>query len=197
MKHFYIYLLLFIGPFSQSKLHAQSCPPTGFTNGAALFFFYETGTSDCVDRPSQVSVGASVFSLGDCGDIFSVYNLSSGNALTSFSPFTADFGFGTCEYTDGNLSNETLSVAQMEEVLKTMRIYPNPINSGSTLNISLGASVSGSIKIYSITGKLMFTATINNLKSNDIDVSGFSNGVYLLTLETDFTSTSKKVIINK
>lgn len=197
MKHIYFYFLLLIGLLYQSNLHAQFCPPTGFTNGAALYFFYDSGTSDCVDRPSQVSVGASVFSLGDCGDIFSVYNLSSGSPLTTFSPFTADFGFGTCEYTDGNLTNQTLTVAQMDVVLKTLRLYPNPVNSGNTLNVSLGSSISGTIKIYSITGKLIYNKTTDNLKTSNIDVSGLSNGVYLLKLETDLTSISKKVIINK
>lgn len=197
MKHFYFYFLLLFGLFYQSNLHAQFCPPTGFTNGTALFFFYDSGTSDCVDRPNQVSVGASVFSLGDCGDIFSVYNLSSGDPLTTFSPFTVDFGFGTCEYTDGNLTNQTLSTAQMDVVLKTLRLYPNPVNSGNTLNVSLGSSITGTIKIYSITGKLVYNKNIDNFKTSSIDVSSFNNGVYLLKIETDITSISKKVIINK
>lgn len=197
MKHFYFYLLFLFGLFNQSNLYAQFCPPTGFTNGSALFFFYDAGTSDCADRPTEVTVGASVFSLGDCGDIFSVYNLSSGDPLTSFSPFTTDFGFGTCEFTDGNLTNQTLSSAQMDVVLKTLRLYPNPVNGGNTLYVSLGSSISGTIKIYSITGKLVYNKIVDNLKTSSINVSSFSNGVYLLKLETDLTSISKKVIINK
>lgn len=197
MKHSYFYLLLFLGLFNQSLLQAQFCPPTGFTNGSALFFFYDPGTSDCVDRPTQILVGASVFTLNDCGDIFSVYNLSSGDPLTTFSPFTANFGFGTCEFTDGNLTNQTLSVLQMDSILKTLSLYPNPVNSGNALNVSISNAVSGTLKIYSITGKLVYSSLVDDFKSKTIDVSGFSNGVYLLKLETNLTSISKKVIINK
>lgn len=197
MRNNYFFMLLLVGLFNQSFVQAQFCPPTGFTNGSALYFFYDTGTSDCLDRPATVSVGASVFTLGDCGDIFSVYNLSSGAPLTTFSPFTADFGFGTCEYTDGNLSNQTLSVNQLNVVLKSLKLFPNPITSGNTLHISLGATLSAKAKLYSVTGKLVKSLTLDNFKSSTIDVSGLGNGVYILQLETDQTSISKKIIINR
>lgn len=197
MKNYYFFMLLFVGLFHQSFVQAQFCPPTGFTNGNALFFFYDPGTSNCVDRPTSVSVGTSVFTLADCGDIFSVYNLSSGAPLTMLSPFTADLGFGTCEYTDGNLSNQTLSVNQMNAILKSIKLFPNPITSGNTIQVSLGVAVSAKAKIYSVTGKLVKSSTLDNFKTGTIDMSGLSNGVYILQLETDHTSVSKKIIINK
>jgi hypothetical protein len=197
MKQHYLTLLIIVGFFTNSQLIAQNCPPTGFTNGSSLFFFYQSGTSDCVDRPTTVTVGTSEFTIADCGDIFSVYNLSSGSPLTTFSPFTADFGFGTCEYTDGNLSNQTLSVNQVNSLLRLITLYPNPVTGGNTITFKDHTQLSVKVEIYSVTGKLILTTAINNAMSNHIDISKLNNGVYLVKIEANQTSVTKKLIVSK
>lgn len=198
MKKHYLTLLIVVGFFTNTPLRAQNCPPTGFTNGNSLFFFYTAGTSDCADRPMLVSVGTSEFTLGDCGDIFSVYNLSSGSPLTNFSPFTADFGFGTCEFTDGSLTNQTLSVAQVNSVLKMLTLHPNPVSNGvNTISLKGSLPLSGKVEVYSVTGKLVLTAMVNNFASVSIDISKLNNGVYLVKIEADNASVTKKLIVSK
>jgi hypothetical protein len=197
MKKLYLCLLIIVGFFTSSQLSAQNCPPTGFTNGNSLFFFYDAGTSDCEDRPTTVTVGASEFTVADCGDIFSVYNLSSGSTLTTFSPFLANFGFGTCEYTDGNLSNQTLSAARLNSILRHTTLFPNPVTTGDELQLKSDSQLSASVNIYSVTGKLVKSKLLNDFSLQNIDISGLSNGVYILKIESGNTSVTKKLIISK
>lgn len=197
MKQLYLTLLIIAGFFANSHLSAQNCPPTGFTNGNSLFFFYDAAISDCTDRPIMVSVGTSEFSLDDCGDIFSVYNLSSGSPIITFSPFTANFGFGTCEYTDGNLSNQILSINQINSLLRLISLYPNPVTNNTTIILKGGFQLSGTVQIYSVTGKLALAISLTDFSSDSIDISNLNNGVYLVKIEANNTSVTKKLIVSK
>jgi len=197
MKQLYLTFLIIVVFFTNSHLRAQDCPPTGFTNGNALFFFYDAATSNCAERPTNVSVGTSEFSLDECGDIFSVYNLSSGSPLTSFTPFTANFGFGTCEFTDGNLTNQTLSINQVNSLLRRISLYPNPVTNNYTISLKGGFQLSGTVQIYSVTGKLALATSLNDFSSDSIDISKLNNGVYLVRIEVNNTSVTKKLIIRR
>ena len=71
------------------------------------------------------------------------------------------------------------------------KIYPNPARDF----INIQTDQTGiDVKIINITGKVVFH---QNLESNleRIDVSGFSPGVYLLTIETNGFLNTKKIIL--
>ena len=197
MKQQYANLLIVLGIFSTALLQSQNCPPSGFTNGNSLFFFYDSGSSDCIARPSTVKVGVSEFTLDECEELFSVYKLSTGSPLPNFSPFTPDFGFGTCEYRDGHLSSEIQSVSRVNYYLKHTTLYPNPVTNGNELQLKSSAQLSGNLSIYSVTGKLMKSKLISNFDTESIDISGISNGVYIVKIESNSASVTKKLVINK
>jgi len=195
MKKFYFFSTLIVAFFCSSTLNAQSCPPTGFSDGDTLYFFYDTGTSACVDRPVTVSVGASVFTLDDCGDVYSVYELTTGSAISPTNMFTADFGYGTCEYTDGTLTGEFLSLEDFNIKLSKLRVFPNPVMKDNKLNIKFDNVVSTNIKLFNVTGKLVMEDTISNSSSKTIDLNDFTNGIYLLQITNGLVSVTKKVVI--
>lgn len=197
MKQLYLTLLIVVGCFTSSQLYAQNCPLTGSTDGNALYFFYTAGTSTCDDRPSKITVGASEFILSECDDIYSVYNLNSGSPLISKSPFTADLGFGTCEFTGGKLPEQALTSTQLKSVLRLTNLYPNPVYTGNEIQLKSAGSLSGAISIYSVTGKLVTTKSLVNFSDKIIDISRLSNGVYIVKIESASVSVTKKLIISK
>jgi len=80
---------------------------------------------------------------------------------------------------------------------KQFHIYPNP--SKNFINISFEESESKSIlRITDISGSLIEQKTINNYNSSiSIDLTNYSNGVYIITLENTHGKMSKKLIIAK
>ncbi|HRV54220.1 MAG TPA: T9SS type A sorting domain-containing protein, partial [Mangrovimonas sp.] len=195
MKNNYLILLLGITLLSATGLTAQVCPANGFTNSSSLFFFYDPGTVPCVDRPSSVTVDASVFNLVECEEGYAIYDLVSGSALTDFTYFVADFGAATCEYTNGNLTQETLSVSTFDKVLESTVVFPNPLTQGNHLNIVFSHNIHAKANVYNITGKLLLSKEIDNLNRQKLDVGNLANGVYLLQVETETGSISKKIVI--
>ncbi len=77
--------------------------------------------------------------------------------------------------TTTNYSNVFLGLDQL-------KIYPNPSN--STITILNDGNKLRTIIISSVDGKLILNKVINS-NSEQIDVSGFRNGLYLVTVETD------------
>ena len=60
---------------------------------------------------------------------------------------------------------------------KSINVYPNPVS--NVLNIKSDERIE-SIEIYSLEGKLMSRTT----NTNSINVAEFSNGIYLLKVQT-------------
>ncbi|WP_299251948.1 LamG-like jellyroll fold domain-containing protein [uncultured Lacinutrix sp.] len=85
---------------------------------------------------------------------------------------------------------ETLGVNNNSE-LSNITIYPNP--SSSLLNISNLDGIELQLSIYDINGRLLLNKACNK-EINTIDISSFSNGMYLLKMKTDFGEVTKRVI---
>lgn len=181
--------------FNQS--YAQFCPPTGFTNGTSLYFFYSVSGATCGERPNTITVGSSQFTMSVCESAYSIYDLTTGDALTNINFFTADFGIGTCEYTNGNLTQETLSIEQVNQVIGSTRVFPNPLVSGNNIHLVFNSHVQGTASIIDITGKKVLNIEIDNLTRKQIDVSSLTNGVYLLQIEAGSSTITKKLVIMK
>lgn len=198
MKNNYLILLLGITLLgATNSSYSQICPPNGFTNSNSLFFFYDPGTVDCVDRPTSITVDTSVFDLVECEPGYSIYDLSSGSPLTNLNYFVADFGDATCEYTNGDLSQETLSVGSYDRVLNTMVVFPNPLTQGDHINIAFSNNIQAQANVYSINGKLLLSQEIDNLNRQKLDAGNLANGVYLLQIETGTGTVSKKIVITR
>lgn len=64
----------------------------------------------------------------------------------------------------------------------TMKLYPNPASRYIDLLISGQSPKGSSMKVYSITGKLMDQKVLGNVESYRYDLNGYKNGVYFIEL---------------
>lgn len=191
-------MVLFIALFSFNQTQAQVCPENGFTNSTSLFFFYDAGSTPCVDRPTTITVAGSTFNLVICDSSSAVYDIEPGDTpIPNTMLFTADFGTATCEYTNGNLTNETLSLDSIDKALNGFVVFPNPVVQGSSFNVVFGNNLNAQINLFSVTGKRVLTNTVSNLARTQLDVANLPNGVYLLQVKSGSSTVSKKVVIMK
>jgi hypothetical protein len=92
---------------------------------------------------------------------------------------------------DGWLAFYTSSPTGIEEYnsINELTLYPNPVNG----NLQIEAPLNARIEIFDIQGQSLTILTANNSKTN-VDVSSFSNGVYIVELKTDKGVTVKRFV---
>lgn len=95
------------------------------------------------------------------------------------------------DYDNITASTSLLSVGD-EKILNAFSISPNPGRNRLNLKLS-GLSNSTSLEVFDVLGKKIFTDRLNNL-SKSVDVSKWSNGVYLVRLTTDTGTQTKRFI---
>ena len=87
----------------------------------------------------------------------------------------------------------TLSVADQDLDTK-IQLSPNPVI--DTLSLQVAPTIIGAkATIYTITGQKVYTATIES-GNTLVDVSGYTKGVYFVTIKTGQTSFTRRVIKN-
>ncbi|AOW19617.1 endonuclease [Urechidicola croceus] len=77
-----------------------------------------------------------------------------------------------------------------DELLSTIEIYPNP-TFGKSLTIS--TTVELSVKVFNSIGETVIIDSVSN-NNNQIDISSLKTGIYLIKLESDLGSTTRKFI---
>ena len=70
-------------------------------------------------------------------------------------------------------------------------IYPNPTNTGF-VNITTTSNEKINVTVFDILGKQVISQTINN---NRLNVSILNTGVYILKLNQNGVTTTKKLVI--
>jgi PKD-like domain/GEVED domain/Secretion system C-terminal sorting domain/Beta-propeller repeat len=94
--------------------------------------------------------------------------------------------------TRSNIKKPTTSVGISSIAGSEINIYPNPSN--DWLHVDLVNTNAQSIKLYNAIGELVYQMNTPNQNSS-IDVSNYSRGVYLLTIETKNGVVRKKVVL--
>lgn len=90
---------------------------------------------------------------------------------------------------------EGLSMIKESGVID-MKVFPNPVNKGTDLNIEIPSNLrGGKIKIYSMDGNLVHTTTGYEL--THIDTNGFEIGNYIVELSKDESMVRQHFIIVK
>jgi hypothetical protein len=89
-------------------------------------------------------------------------------------------------------NNETILGVQELSIAASISLFPNPTN--ATLQIKAKDITLSKITVRSLKGAIIFTTT-KNLER--IDVSSYSSGVYLVTLETANGETAVKKFVKK
>lgn len=94
-----------------------------------------------------------------------------------------DFG------TPGAANDFTLSTSTFD--ISTFNVYPNPTNTGF-VNITTKANAAVNVTVFDVLGKQVLSKTLNN---NTLDVTSLTTGVYILKLNQNGTSTTKRLIV--
>lgn len=184
--------------FAFTYVNAQVCPETLGNSSTKTLIHYKIADNSCGDYPLSISVEGSTYDQISCNGINMKYQLSSGSPLTIFDTFSADFGYGmTCDYISGVLRDETLSIDQVSDGFNDLKIFPNPLTEGNEIHVRFSQNVSVKLHVYDISGKIVLTKEIANAFSEKLNISGLNNGIYLLKIEGDNASTSRKIVIMK
>lgn len=83
----------------------------------------------------------------------------------------------------------TTTLSNDDVVLKNFKMYPNPVE--DVLHFSIKNSVIEQIKFIDMNGRIVKEARGH---LDNLDVSNFTSGIYLLQIKTDKGSISKKII---
>lgn len=102
---------------------------------------------------------------------------------------------GRAKYYEGGLLDCTVGID--ENVLgQAVVVYPNPANNTVNISFSDKTYASYNVTISNILGqKLEQRTQVDNSSQTTLDVSGYSAGIYFVTIEAGKASTTKKLII--
>lgn len=101
---------------------------------------------------------------------------------------------------DGKVENGTLEMDDLfklillnteDQNLPKVRLYPNPVKDVMTVTIS--NSEKGIIEIYNVLGEKVLSASLLSATSN-LNLSDLKSGIYLATIKTSTTTTTKKIV---
>ncbi|MDP4273255.1 MAG: T9SS type A sorting domain-containing protein [Bacteroidota bacterium] len=95
------------------------------------------------------------------------------------------------------ISNPQTGIQQneTENISRDFSVYPNPASTLINLSFKDGTDLSRvHVSIYNLSGKLMYSALGY---SSPVDISGFSNGLYIVRVTDEHSySTAKKIIVS-
>lgn len=100
---------------------------------------------------------------------------------------------------EGFTASYTSSLAGVEEfsAVKDMNIYPNPASSQLHVSFDIIENTDVTIKLMDLTGRQVYSEiyTNGNKFEKDIDISGFTKGVYNLQIITSGDLINKKIVV--
>ncbi|ADB41072.1 sialate O-acetylesterase [Spirosoma linguale] len=108
------------------------------------------------------------------------FTLNSGSALTCFSDFSTPKAF-TFDRSNGGVS-----------------IYPNPSSNGMVTIETIEDLVDASVDVFSLGGQKLFSSQVPSFNERKaIDLTGLSQGVYLVRVRSAGFDVSRRIIINR
>jgi hypothetical protein len=125
------------------------------------------------------------------------------NYATLLVKFTATSAYGNNLYIDNiNLRQQNpTGIASVKNTnLGSVGLFPNPSNAETTLKINAVSAANANISIVNILGQTVYNQTANLSAGHNsirLDVSDFAAGVYNVVIESNNTSTVKKLNITK
>ena len=101
----------------------------------------------------------------------------------------------TCEIPNGpNVCDTTVNVSETKYNNESITIYSNPAN--EKIQIKYLYPTESTIKIYNIFGQLLFVKNFSE-KNIKIDMSSYTNGIYIIQIQQDNKFFNKKITLIK
>jgi len=99
-------------------------------------------------------------------------------------------------FVDG--SNAGLFGALETQLDETVKLYPNPATSNTTISLNLSNEATVEMKLIDLSGKVMATknyGSLNGTWSVNLNTSNYTAGVYLVELTIDGTKVIKRLVV--
>ena len=97
--------------------------------------------------------------------------------------------------------NPSVSVQDEEFNESNLVLYPNPASQNANLEFELMNESEVRINVVDVTGKQVYSENMNTLNSGNhkikVNTSNFKEGIYFVTLNTEGTKTTKKLVVKK
>jgi len=89
-----------------------------------------------------------------------------------------------------------VSIDDLDAGVSSLKAFPNPTEGQFELNFELEKNDDVAVKLYDLTGKLIYTQEINNVRlyNNSINLENAANGVYLLRIETSLGTATRRIV---
>lgn len=97
--------------------------------------------------------------------------------------------FSGMTYGEVNVTFNPLSID--DNLVSNFRVYPNPAK--DFINIESSSAAITSVAIYDLLGKQVRAE--NNLQNNKMDISDIASGIYLMKINSDLGSLTRKIVI--
>src|SRR5690606_5973127 len=154
---------------------AMNCELDGSQNNVVAYYKFNQG----FDAANNAAITTATDSSGN----------GNNGTLTNFAltGITSNWQSGSA-ITTGNTCSLVLSNSNFET--NKLNIYPNPSNGIFTINSEEVLD----IKVYDLIGKLIYSNKVNS-GINQIDISNYSNGIYLLQYSTTSGKTNSMKLI--
>ena len=95
----------------------------------------------------------------------------------------------------------TVSSIDLKLEDEAFSVFPNPANEFITTTIDLPKiSKNVRINIFNIQGQIMETRNLNDIQQNEqiqFDLSTYSSGTYMMSIDTDFGHSIQRFVIQK
>jgi len=134
------------------------------------------------------------------GYCYKISTLASGDSFLT-GCFSGPFSFGSITLTETEITVENSNffiaklgnatgIVNMQNNSSNLTIYPNPAQNQLTIETELNAKQK--FDIVNIMGQIVYTSTIE--KTTTIDLSQFSNGVYMIKIESEKLNIIQKFV---
>ncbi len=169
----------------------------------------DAGTSRSFIFPNEITLTAGSTYLVTIGSFAIDLSIAVAGASPDQTSFLyGDLGTGGVDWYFTNSTpmvrmnfDPSLSVDNAEATEANVSIYPNPANEESNVNFSLENTTDVQITVTDLSGKTVFTTSLNNAAKGQhtvaIPTAKLSNGVYIVNYNAGNASTAKKLVVNK
>lgn len=144
----------------------------------------------CLDHVTQPQVSTTQVSDSGINIFVSPHTFIDSTVIFSVTPATW-YRYDACS---GQLIDSTTSI--MEADLHNVRLYPNPASEFLQIEFP-GQIQSGEIFLCDVVGKIIYKSEIIELSAIEIDVIGFSDGIYFIYFSGDNFQLHKQFIVSK
>ena len=102
------------------------------------------------------------------------------------------------QFTGRLVFDASLNINENNTFANVSEVYPNPTTGEATIAYNLDNSSNVSVKVVDITGKVVYTAPAENKAAGkhnvNINAASFNSGVYYVTIATEESQVTKKLI---